>query len=237
MDQQTEKNLLDLVKRNYEEIAADFDITRKSCFWPELAKIADSVKNGDRVLDAGCGNGRLLEMLSGKKIEYLGIDSSQELVKIAQVRFPDKIFLLGDILELDRAPEKGFDYVFCIAVLHHLPGESLRVAALRQMKNKLQPASAGSARGGGKIIITVWNLWQAKFRRLIFKFAILKIFGKSKMDFGDILFSWKNKKGEEASRRYYHAFIKSELKKIASQAGLKINELYKDKFNYYLILE
>ena len=57
------------------------------------------------------------------------------------------------------------------------------------------------------------------------------------MDFGDILFDWKNAKGEQISRRYYHAFSKNELKKLAIRAGFKIEKLYKDKYNYYLILE
>ena len=98
------------------------------------------------------------------------------------------------------------------------------------MKNKLNP--------NGKIIITVWNLWpQAKFRRLIFKCALLKFLGKNKFDFGDILFDWKNNRGEQISRRYYHAFTLNELKKLASRAGLKIEKLYKDKYNYYFVLK
>jgi len=254
MDQQTEKNLLDMVKRNYEEIAADFDLTRKKPLWPELVKLTEMVKDGDRVLDAGCGNGRLAEAFGQKNVNYLGVDGSKNLVEAAKKNFLDSRlrgndkemggddektvvarndsykFILGDILELDRISEKDFDYVYSIAVLHHLPGENLRVQALKQMKNKIKP--------GGKIIITVWNLWnQKKFRKLILKFAILKILGKNKMDFGDILFSWKNNQGQEISRRYYHAFTKSELKKIAVKAGLKITKIYKDRHNYYLILE
>ena len=56
MDKQTQKNLLELVKRNYGEIAADFDLTRKKDLWPELIKLSEMVKNGDRVLDVGCSN-------------------------------------------------------------------------------------------------------------------------------------------------------------------------------------
>ena len=90
----------------------------------------------------------------------------------------------------------------------------------------------------GKIIIAVWNLWgQKKFKKLVFKFALLKLIKKNKMDIGDILFDWKNSKGEIVSRRYYHAFTKRELKKIIKKAGLKIEKIYKDKFNYYAVLK
>ena len=256
MDKQTQENLLNLVKRNYEEIAVDFNTTRKKFLWPELIKLAESVKNGDKILDVGCGNGRLIEAFKNKKINYLGVDNSKKLIEAAKINFlysrlPAQAGLRGndeteyefknaDILELDKLPENNFDYIFCIAVLHHLPGEDLRIEALRQMKNKLKP--------GGKIIITVWNFWsKEKFRRMILKYGLLKLLGKNNFDFGDILFNWGNNnpahllnkfegKGEKISQRYYHAFTKNELKKLVASAGLKIEKLYKDKYNYYLIL-
>ena len=56
------------------------------------------------------------------------------------------------------------------------------------------------------------------------------------MDWGDILFNWKNSKGEQVSQRYYHALTMKELKKIAEDAGLKTEKLYQDKYNYYAVL-
>jgi len=248
MDKETQKNLLEIVKRNYEEIAADFDLTRKKAIWPELLKLTDLVKDGDRVLDVGCGNGRLLQAFVNKMIEYVGIDNSKALIKTAANNFQiqmtndqtnsksqssNKIqnakFIVGDALDLDKLPEDNFDYVFSIAVLHHLPGDDLRVEALTQMKRKLA--------SDGRIILTVWNLWtRKKFLKLILRFGLLKLIGKNKMDFGDILFDWKNSNGESLSRRYYHAFTENELKKITSLAGLKLEKLYHDKYNYYLMI-
>jgi ubiquinone/menaquinone biosynthesis C-methylase UbiE len=231
MDKQTQENLLNLVKRNYEEIALDFDTTRKKFLWPELIKLAEFVKNGDKILDVGCGNGRLVEAFKNKKINYLGVDNSETLIEAAKNNYQisNIKFLLGDILELDKLPENNFDYIFCIAVFHHLPSVDLRIKALEQMKNKIN--------NNGKIIITVWNFWsKEKYRRIILKYGLLKIFGINKFDFGDILFDWKNNKGEKISQRYYHAFTKNQLKKLVSQAGFKIEKLYKDKYNYYLVL-
>jgi SAM-dependent methyltransferase len=237
MNKITQKNLLDLVKRNYEEIAADFNTTREKVLWPEIEKLSGMVKDGDRILDAGCGNGRLFKAFGAKKIFYLGVDSSEKLIEKAEDNYELSIknyeckcqFKMLDILELNKLAEKDFDYIFSVAVLHHLPGKDLRIKALELMKNKLKP--------DGKIIITVWNLWSRyKFRKLIFKYACLKILSLEKIDFGDILFDWKNNRSEGVSRRYYHAFTKGELKKIASAAGLKVKELYKDKYNYYLVL-
>jgi len=232
MDIETQKKLLELVKKNYEEIADKFNETRKKHLeplWSELVNLARQIKDGSKVLDVGCGNGRLLEAFKDKEVKYLGVDSSEKLIELARSRFPKFQFTVGDILELGKIPEINFNFVFCVAVLHHLPGTDLRVAALKQLKNKII--------SDGKIIITVWNLWsQIKFRKLIFKFLLLKLIKKNKMDLGDLLFDWKNSAGQAVSQRYYHAFTKRELKKISKQAGLKIERLYQDKYNYYAVL-
>jgi SAM-dependent methyltransferase len=243
MDQQTQEKLLDIVERNYEEIADDFNQTRKKHLWPEIIELAKDVKNGDRVLDVGCGNGRLLGDFTSKEINYTGVDSSEKLINFAKSNFPEYKFLVGNILELDKIPEIDFNYVFCIALMHHIPGEDLRIKALNQLANKVK--------ADGRITLTVWNLWsQRKFRKLIWKTELEKLvykmfprFRKAKSrdpefalrtsgDFGDMIFKGFKQKSE----RYYHAFTKHELKKIIKQAGLKIDKLYKDKYNYYAIL-
>jgi 2-polyprenyl-3-methyl-5-hydroxy-6-metoxy-1,4-benzoquinol methylase len=232
MKKKTQKKLLKIVRENYNKIADEFNETRKKYLWPELIKLAGLVKNGDKILDAGCGNGRLSEAFRGKEINYVGVDNSEKLIKLARARNKMQVnikFIVGDILELNRLPVKDFDFVFCVAVLHHLPGSDLQLQALKQMKEKIK--------SDGKIILTAWNLWsQPKFKKLIFKFWFLKILGRNKMDFGDILFNWKNNRGEILSQRYYHAFMKGELKKIIKKSGLKIEKFYKDKYNYYAIL-
>ncbi|MBU2081533.1 MAG: class I SAM-dependent methyltransferase [Patescibacteria group bacterium] len=234
MNKQTQQNILELVHNNYKEIASDFNQTRKKFLWPELIKLTNSVKNNDKILDVGCGNGKLLEAFKNKKINYIGIDSCKELIELAkqnqELGIRNQKFLVGDILELDKLQKKDFDYVFCLAVLPHLPGNDLRLIALEQLKNKISQ--------NGKIIITVWNMWsQKKFRKLLWKFVLLKLINKNKLDFGDILFDWKNSAGQAISQRYYHAFTKQELKRLFKKAGLKTEKFYKDKYNYYVILK
>jgi len=210
--------------------------------WPELVKLTEEVKDGDKILDVGCGNGRLLRAFQGKNISYIGVDNSEKLISLAkrrscELRIANCEFRIFDILELSKLPQINFDYVFCVAVLQHIPGRDLRIAALKQLKNKVSD--------DGKIIISVWNLWnQKKFRKLIFKFWALKLIKKNNiageaggMDFGDILFDWKNSRGEAISKRYYHAFRMGELKDIIKKTGLKIEKIYKDKRNYYAVLK
>ncbi|MBU4216491.1 class I SAM-dependent methyltransferase [Candidatus Parcubacteria bacterium] len=230
MDKNTQKELLTIVKDNYESIAAEFDETRKKGIWPELLNLTRDVKDGDKMLDAGCGNGRLLEAFAGKKIKYLGIDQSENLITLAQKQYPESEFAVADILDLGKINELDFDFVYSIAVLHHLPDQELRINALRQMKNKIKD--------DGRIIISAWNLWaNKKNKKLIWKYFFLKLIGKNKMDFGDILFHWKNEAEDVSKKRYYHAFTKWELTRLVKKSGLKIEKLYKDEYNYYLVLK
>ena len=250
MKKETQNQLLEIVRQNYEEISADFSETRKKALWPELERFSKKVPNGARVLDLGCGSGRLLRAFLDKEINYLGIDQSQGLIQLARENFQNNSenktqfsFLKHDMLALDNLDCQKFDYIFCVAVLHHLPGFDLQIKALRQMREKLNP--------NGKIIITVWNLWtKKKFRKLMIKNIFLKFFypflyfsKKNKPQFIDIqkgwrdlLFSWQGKQGQKQSLRYYHAFTKRELKNIIRKTKLQIEKISKDKYNYYVIL-
>lgn len=226
----TRDKLLNLVKNNYQEIAFDFNATRKKEIWPEISRFTEIVKTGDRILDAGCGNGRLLEALKDKATNYLGVDSSSELIKLAQTNYPGKKFIVGDILNLDMVAENNFAYVFCLAVWQHIPSRELRLAALKQLAKKISPE--------GVLIISVWNLWQQpKYRRQLWKNYWLKIFTRRELGFNDLIFPWKNSRGEAVSERYYHAFTKKELKKLVRLAGLKTIELKRDRYNYWLVLK
>lgn len=231
----TEKvqKLLGLVKSNYQDIAGDFDATRKKEIWPEIRTFAEKVKPGDNILDLGCGNGRLLEALKEKEIKYLGIDNSSELISLAKNNYPLQKFIVGDMLALDNINEvanSSYDFIFCLAALQHIPSRELRIKALKDMAAKLKT--------GGEMIISNWNLWaHKKYRPKLIKNYFWKIIGRNEFDFNDLVFPWKNSRGEEKTNRYYHAFTKNELKGLARSAGLKALALKKDRYNLWLVLK
>jgi len=234
MKSQVVQKLKKLSQDSYNEIAAEFDATRKKYLWPEINKFSKNVNEGQKVLDAGCGNGRLLEALQDKKIEYLGIDNSTALLEKARLNYPDYNFLEVDLsdnnnLKMTGILDKQFDFIFCIAVLQHIPSFKLRVETLKNFKQMLAP--------GGEIIISNWNLWSSRKRNLIIKQFFKKIIGLNKLDFGDLIFPWKSGDGKEISNRYYHAFGHVELKRLSRKAGFKRIIVKKDPHNYWLILK
>jgi ubiquinone/menaquinone biosynthesis C-methylase UbiE len=230
MNKATQKELNKLVTNNYNKIADHYSETRKKELWPYLTKILNNIPENSHILDVGCGSGKILHAFIEKKINYLGIDPCNGLLNNAHHDFPDYTFQNGDILELGKIPKINFDFVFAIAVLHHIPNKKDRIIALKQLRNKIKT--------NGEIVISVWDLRsQKKFRKLLWKFWFLKLINKNKMDSGDIVFDWKNKDGIITSKRYYHAFTKKELKKIIKKAKLKIIDFKKTDYNFYLTLK
>ncbi len=144
---------IESIKNVYNTIGDEFSASR-AYIWPDLKPFLQDVPDNASVLDVGCGNGRLLLGLP-QNIRYTGLDISSVLIQKAFENHPQAHFLETDITK--EAAWKNlprFDYVFCIAVIHHLPTRKDQLFVLKQIKKHLKP--------GGKCLITAWNLWQPK---------------------------------------------------------------------------
>lgn len=182
--------------------------------------LADYVKDGDKVLDIGCGNGRFLYALHHKDVDYCGIDTSEELIKLAKQKFPKADFLRADALDLPFE-NNSFDKIISMAVLHHIPGNDMRSDFMREAHRVLKK--------DGLLILTVWNLWNHKKPLfLLLKYSALKIIGRSKLDFKDIYYPWKDQEGNITADRFVHCFTERELKNLAASAGFKIIKIWKN---------
>ena len=174
------------------------------------------IKDNEKVLDLGCGNGRLFELFSvqgrsvsgGKKVDYVGIDNSSNLISEAKKKYGN-YFQVADILNIPFS-DNYFDSIWLIAVFHHIPSKELRLEVLKEMARVLKKR--------GLVVVTCWNFYQLRYIKLLLKYFLRKIFTKNKLDFKDILVSW----GREGIDRYYHVFSRRELKKLFKKAGFKI---------------
>jgi len=89
---------------------ADHIIENEKAPWPHR----------DKILDAGCGTGCFYKYLSEKFGDYTGIDSSPAMINRAKELSPEGKFQLDDLYNLSFK-DNTFDYVFCHAILVHLP--------------------------------------------------------------------------------------------------------------------
>jgi 2-polyprenyl-3-methyl-5-hydroxy-6-metoxy-1,4-benzoquinol methylase len=221
------QELLEIVKNGYNNIAIDFDLTRKKALWPVIYEFTSLVKDGDRLLDLACGNGRLLEALEGKKINYLGVDNSEELLNLARRNYPNRKFILSDMLELKHLGDKKFNHIFCLAALQHVPSRALRIDVLKKIRSKLDD--------GGSLVLSNWNLFtKPVYKHKLIKRYFLRYFKKYQEEWNDLIFPWKDSSGREKGLRYYHVFTKKELIKLAQDSDFKIVSLKKDKYNLWL---
>lgn len=147
------------IKDVYNQIAPQFSASR-NYIWPDLEPFLKNIRPNSSVLDVGCGNGRLLLGLP-KKIKYTGLDTSRRLLEDAEKTYANHNFIETDITEekiWKHLPK--FDYIFCIAVIHHLSTTKDHLFLLDQINKHLKP--------GGKVLITAWNLWQPKYLKYHF---------------------------------------------------------------------
>lgn len=216
MRKEVADKILAETEAGYDRIADKFSGTRKF-FWRDLESIRDYVRDGDKVLDFGCGNGRLLEILGNTKIEYVGADVSADLLDIARAKYPDADRQFLKITGSDKLPfpEGYFNIVFSIAVFHHLPGRELRLEIVKELVRVLKPGSC--------MVVTVWNLWQKKYLKNILSNWWAKLSGRSRLDWNDCYIDFDNNE-TESFRRYHHAYRLGELAGIFYRAGLVVEK-------------
>ncbi|MEF8847396.1 MAG: methyltransferase domain-containing protein [Candidatus Paceibacterota bacterium] len=211
MRKEKAKKILRETHANYNRNAEDFSRARQET-WNEVHLLSNYITKGDKVLDLGCGNGRYFESIQDKDVDYLGIDFSEELIQIARKKYSEQDnaeFRTGDVLDLDLSKNQ-FDLVYAFALLHHIPSNELRARFLKQAKEILKP--------NGKIILTVWNVWNFKKKRII-KSNLLKIIGLSDLDFNDITTSFGG-----LDEVYVHCFREKELVNLLENMDFKVKK-------------
>lgn len=108
-----------------------------------------SASRGDKILDIGCGNGKLLRSLYekfGNEVQLYGIDHTVSIIRSAHELNSDlpikfKIANIEDIPYMDGT----FDWVICTFVAHHMTTDG-KAAIIQQARRVLKR--------GGKLIIT-----------------------------------------------------------------------------------
>lgn len=144
MDQKTAKSIIDQTIADYNKISDKFSSTRHN-ITTDLQKLADLLPKDAKVLDYGCGNGRMAALFAPDK--YLGVDPSVGLIDHAMRLHPEHNFRQISVGE--RIHEK-FDAILCLAVIHHLPDKLSHEHLLNILTSSLNP--------GGMLILTAWNL-------------------------------------------------------------------------------
>lgn len=199
------------VQEVYDKIATEFDKTRVA-IWSNVRAFIDPLPIGSSILDIGCGNGK--NMLYRKDLHFMGVDISEEQVKICQEKGLDVIqSSMTTLPYIDNT----FDNAICIASYHHLDNDTDREASLKEIYRCLKPA--------GKALITVWAMEQDSSSK--------RSFTKR-----DEQVAWKSKEGS-VHYRYYHIYNKGDLEEEIHRLETRfvIKEIGYEAGNWWIVLE
>lgn len=193
----------------YDSFAKDFSATRQKS-WPEFDLFLPEIKKMDRVLDLGCGNGRLRNELSTELVpqgNYFGFDISEGLLEIARKNNPKDHFFRGTFAQDLPFGAENFDFIVSIAAFHHLLNEKDQMKCLSECFRILKP--------GGKIFLSTWILPQKHFWS---NFWHGRVFTKN----------WIVPFGKEKHPRTYRWVSEKDLAGLLKKVGFKV--IFSKKF-------
>jgi SAM-dependent methyltransferase len=104
------------------------------------------LKQEDRLLEVGCGNGFLTEELRKRVNHVTSFDFSEQMIREAKqaVREKNNTFQVGSVLASSTVVDK-FDSAVCVRVLINLANLSEQISAIQNMARWLRP--------GGRLIL------------------------------------------------------------------------------------
>ena len=221
MNAQLQERLLAINRDFYARFAQEFAGTR-TVEHANLSAIMPYLRNGVKLLDIGCGSGRVAERLDREKlaVEYLGVDVTPSFVASARSRAARLARVRAEFQLLDitsagwteslRA-RQPFDVALAAAVLHHIPGFELRCAVLRAVRAMLRP--------GGILVLSNWQFQNdPRLLKKVVAWDRLDIDTRG-LEEGDTLIDWK--RGGEGYR-FCHLLTPAEVERAARQAGFAV---------------
>lgn len=115
-----------------------------SQFGTSVLELLDA-KQGESVLDIGCGTGDLTKLIHDLGAEVMGTDYSPEMIAQARFKYPDVRFEVADAATFEV--EYPFDAVFSNAALHWIHNSA---GVIRSVYEALKPGGRFVAEMGGK---------------------------------------------------------------------------------------
>ena len=97
-----------------------------------------------RVLEIGCGVGRMTRMLARVFGQVTGVDVSEEMIEQARralVDSPNVELVTGNGLTLDELPSNAFDFAFSFIVFQHVPSLDVIRSYCKEVFRVLKPGS------------------------------------------------------------------------------------------------
>ena len=191
----------------YEKISSHFDNTR-SYVWPAVKNFLNSLSPGQypNILEVGCGNGR--NMMYRPELMIKGCDIVQSFLNICSnkglsVRYSNQKELLY--------PDKSFNVVLSIAVLHHLADEGDRKKSIDEIIRILQK--------DGLCYIQVWK-------------------NSENPDVSEGKFiNWTDIDSKIVYKRFYYFYCENDFKALFDRDDIEVLNFFEERNNFICIFK
>lgn len=172
-----------------------------------------------RIIDLGCGTGRLLVPFARRGFPGVGVDLSQHMLDIVREKASLENLpiscVLANITELDCLADQAADYAMCMfSTLGMIRGRENRHQVLRHARRMLKPE--------GVFVLHVHNRWYNLFdpqgRRWLLQNTVSSAF-REDVERGDKMYDYRG-----IPNMILHTFSLGELTADLNSAGFAIRE-------------
>lgn len=198
-----------------------------------VQRIVAQIPTGSRVLEIGCGDGKVGRRLAARGCAYVGIDASGAMIQVAHERTHERLLVSGysannqlpitffqaDVLTPNwqgMVEAQTFDWILTFATLHHLPGAETRARVVRECVARLAE--------NGRLVFSNWQFTRSeRLKERVRAWAELGL-DEAQVEANDFLLSWERK--GRRGLRYVHLLDEAEARQLAEQAGLRVLETF-----------
>jgi ubiquinone/menaquinone biosynthesis C-methylase UbiE len=204
------------------EVARGYDagLADSALFRTDAAFVERHCPPAGRLIDLGCGTGRLLVPFARRGHRVLGVDLSAEMLKVAREKAAAagvEVFLLrANLAELDCVRDGSFDCAACLfSTLGMVAGADQRRRVVRHARRVLRP--------GGRFVLHVhnrwFNVWDPQGRRWLVRNALDALLGRATA--GDCLMP----PHQGIANLTLHLFTRREAVRLLTGAGFRVVEV------------
>jgi SAM-dependent methyltransferase len=229
---------LDAINRDFYTAHAEEFLATRAAPWPGWSRLLPHLRAIQprtvplRILDVGCGNGRLgawLDENLEQSHRYTGLDRSLALLALAppgRPRLAPGRFLADIVRSGGRLPCRTAtaEAVLALAFLHHVPSLELRRSLIGDLLRVLRP--------GGILALSFWQFAaEERFQRRMVPWRDLDSRSEltvqtSELEDGDHLLAWGEHGASSASIRYCHYTSAEEADRLLDDRPAELVESY-----------
>ena len=209
----------------YERFSCSFSNTRNQV-QPGIRRLIQRIELDANILDIGCGNGTLARALASQGFSghYLGVDMSSRLLSKAKdlLGHPENGHFVFQQVDLaapnwqEEITPASYDWLVSFAVLHHLPGDDLRLQTALVFHKLIN--------SNGYVAVSVWQWHNSpRLRKRVQPWSTVGI-NLEDLDEGDVLLDWRA--DETPGLRYVHTCAEDSLSNLAVSAGFQVSDSF-----------